>query len=341
VIIAAQTNPFHSMPDYVDIQEMAWTQFSGTQRSVSHQTAFEDSANLDFTHLFDNGGSANTFCSPAMLEPCMRNNDLDAVDHPDLTPSLIQRLASLDVAIFECGLKLPFPINTGNDSAATGTRKSTLFALDELFRLTTEFLEIFTSLSHVAGHANISPGSILPESDTGSTLQLHRNIQNPSETFHSVGMEEPAQPFLPLDEATMFMVISCHCRLTEFYAFIFDKMQACIEHSLVPRRDKYWAIILPQVQVGSIASPSVQVDIDTPVSSATSSMYMLMITMLSSKLWGQLADEMRVGGGISLRMGSTSVLTETVWDNVTDKNNRMLQTIDNTKLLLQRNCVAV
>jgi hypothetical protein len=50
---------------------------------------------------------------------------------------------------------------------------------------------------------------------------------------------------------------------------------------------------------------------------------------------------MRVGDCISVAVGSTAVLTDTVWDNVTDKNERMLQTIDNTRCLLQRNCVKV
>jgi hypothetical protein len=309
---------------------------------VNHQLRFQDLADLDLSTPYDNVAIANTFNLPAILEPCMSNIDQDAVAAPDFSPSIVQRLSTLDVAIYECGLKLPFPINAGNDSAANRTRKARLFALDELFRLTTEFLDIFTCLFHGPGQFNLSPCStILPEPDTESTLPLSRFRQNPSQTVISASIEEITMPLLPLDEATMFMVISCHCRLIEFYAFIFEKIQACIEHSLAPRRDKDWAIMLPQLQLGSIAWPPVHVDIDTPVSSATSSMYMLMITMLSSKLWGQLDEKMRVGDCISVRMGWTAVLTKTVWDNVTDKNMRMLQTIDNTKCLFQRNCAVV
>ena len=298
---------------------------------MNHLLAFEGSANLDLNNV----ASANTFCSPVMLEPCMGMDDQDTVDHLDLTPpSIIQRLASLDVALYECGLKIPSSINAGSDSIGIGTRKS------KLFRLTTEFLDNFSCLSHEAGQLNLSPSStIQTESDAESTLPLFTYSLRLSKTIQPAGIEEPTRPFPPLDEATMFMIVSCHCRLTEIYVSLFEMMQACSKHSLAPRRDKDWSIILPQLQVGSIASPPAHVDINTPVSSATSSMYMLMITMLSSQLWEQFADKTRVSDGISVRFGSRSVLTKTVWDNVTDKNDRMSQTIDNTRRLLQRQCV--
>jgi hypothetical protein len=337
-----QINPYYSKPDYVDAQQIFWTPLLGTERNGNQQPPFEDFANLGLEQPYDNVASTTTFSLPSVPEPHRGNIGQDTVDHPDLHSSIVQKLATLDVAIYECGLQIPFPIIAGRDSTATGTRKSRLFALDELFRLTTDFLDIFTSHFHVVEQPDLSPcSSTLPESETESSLPLRLNSQHLSKTVQSASTEERTKPFLPLDEATMFMIISCHCRLTEFYLFIFEKMQACIEHSLAPRRDKDWAIILPQLQVGSIASSSVQVDIDSPVSSATSSMYMLMITMLSSKLWGQLADAMRVGDCISVGVGSTAVLTDTVWDSVTNKNKRMLQTFDNTRCLLQRNCVVV
>jgi hypothetical protein len=263
-----------------------------------------------------------------------------AVDHTNLAPSTVHRLASLDVAIHECGLKMPFPINVGSDSTATRTRNSTLFALDELFRLTTEFLDILTSLCDVASPLNLMPCSTIPlESNTESVPPLFRYSQRLSETVQSAGLEESNIPFPLSDEASIFMVFSCHGRLTEIYVCLFVMMQACIEHSLLPRRAKDWAIVLPQLRVGSVALPPVYVDVDTPVSSATSSMYMLMITMLSSQLWARLADMMRVGDATSVRMGSRFLLMETVWDSVTAKNNCILQTIETTRYLLQRHCV--
>jgi hypothetical protein len=319
------------------MQEMSGRIISGTESSVTHPLDFEGSINWDLENVYDNVASTNTLHLSAIPEPLTRINDQDAVDNLNLTPSTVQRLASLDVAIYKCGLTMPFPTEAGSDSVPTGSRKSTLFALDELFRLTTEFLEIHNSLSHLAGQRNSSSSTILPESSTESTLPLLPYNQRVSE----IDMEEPAKSFPVLDEATMFMIISCHCRLTELYGFLFERMQVCIEHSRVPRKDKHWAIILPQLQVGSLASPPVHVDVDNPVSSTTSSMYMLMITMISSRLWGQLAHEMRFGDGIPLKTGLTSVLTETVWNNVTDKNTRMLETIENTKSLLRRHSVTV
>jgi hypothetical protein len=336
-MVVTQPSPYYSMSDYVEKGETCWATFSGVESSVNLLLAFEGSANLDLPLVHDGVASVDNFYSPATLEPCKRIDDQDTVDALDLAPpSIVQMLSNIDVALYECGLKLPFPVRAGSDSVGTGTRKSKIFALDELFRLTTEFLNIFTCLSHEVGQLNVSPSStIQTESNDESMLPFLVYSQRLSKTVHSTGMEEPTRPFSPLDEATMFMIMSCHCRLTETYISLFKMMQTCIEHSLAPRRDKDWAIILPQLQVGSITSPPVQVDINTPVSPATSSMYMLMITMLSSQVWEQLADKMRVGGWFSVRMGSRSVLTETVWDKIMDKNDRMLQTIDDTRHLLR------
>jgi hypothetical protein len=323
------------------MQDTNWRIDSEMESSVNHHLNFEGSV-WDCANMYDNVASTNTLRLTAIPEPTTIIDDQDAVDNLDLTPSIVQRLACLDVAIYKCGLNMPFPIEAGSESAPTGSRKSTMFALDELFRLTTEFLEIWNSLSHGATQHNLSFSSaILPGSSTGSTLPLLAYNQRLSETVQPANLEESARPFPVPDEATMFMIISCHCRLTEFYGFLFERMHACIDHSHAPRRDKHWAIILPQLQVGSLASPPVHVDVYNPVSSTTSSMYMLMITMISSRLWGQLAHEMKFSNGIPQKTGLTSVLTETVWHNVTDQNTRILQTIENTKSLLQRRSVTV
>jgi hypothetical protein len=320
------------VPDYVESQEMGCGQFF-----VNHQAPFEGSDNLEFTSIYRNVASANAFCLPAMLEPRMINDNQNAVDHLNLTPSIVHRLAGLDVAIYECGRKIPSSTEAGSDSTSIETRKSKLFALDDLFRLTTEFLDIFTSLARVTSKVNLSPHStILPESTSESMLPIFTYSQHVSKAVLSPGMKESCQHFPPLDEATILMIISCHCRLTDIYVLLFEMMQACIEHSLAPRSARDWAIILPKLQVGSIASPPVYVDVNTPVSSATSSMYLLMITTLSWQLWEQLANKMRVDDRMSTIMGSRSALTEPLWDNMMDKNDHILRTINNTRCLLQQ-----
>jgi hypothetical protein len=324
---------------------MCWARFFGLESNVNHPLASGSSSGLDLTPDHSNFANLNSFHSRVTLEPSTRFYNQDIADHLGLThSSIIQKLASLDVALYECGLKLPFPLNARSDSAGIGARKSKLFALDELFRLTTEFLDILTHVFHEAGQLSLSPSStIRTESGVEPMLPLFTNSQQFPNTVQSAGIEENSRPFWPQDEAIMFRIIACHCRLTEIYVSLFKMMHACIEHSLAPRRDKDWAIILPQLQVGSIiASPPVLVDTDTPVSSTTSSTYMLMITMVSSQVWEQLADKMRLDHDISMRMGSNSILTEAVWGKVTDRNDCMFQTINKTRhLLQQRSVVAV
>jgi hypothetical protein len=112
-------------------------------------------------------------------------------------------------------------------------------------------------------------------------------------------------------------------------------MQACIEYSFTPKLDKDWAIVLPQLKIGTLASPLVHVDVNTPVSLSKASMYMLIVTMFSSQLWEQLTDVI----GTCSASTSPSALVDTMWATVTDRTYHLSQTIDATKHLLQKQSV--
>jgi hypothetical protein len=327
---ATQQDHSYSIPSYVDTQAMCWARFFGVERNMNYPLGRAGSVSPDLTPFHDNAANANTFWSPRMSEPCMMIENHDTAGALELTPpSIVQRLASLDVELFECGLKLPFPIKAGSGSTGIGTRKSKLFALDELFRLTTEFLDILKALSQ--------PSSMTQtELDAQTTLSSITDSQRLSDIVQPAGIGNPASCLAQADEPTAFMIMSCHGRLTEIYGSLFQMMHACIEHSLAPRGGKDWAVILPQLQVGSIASPPVHVDINNPVSPSTSSMYMLMIAMLSSQLWEQLADTLRADDGSPVGRGSASALTDTIWNAMMDRNENMSRTIESTRHLLQR-----
>lgn len=260
--------------------------------------------------------------------------------------SSFQKLAIVNVALYECAAKLPSMAKAGTSSADTGnngqrsSRKATSFAIDELFRLTTEFIDVMKCLVERETSATSSsidmtqPGA----RPSLSPIAYNQPLSYAGRPITPTSMALPSTSISHVDEATMFMVMSCHCCLTEIYLSMFEMMQACIEHSLAPQMDKDWAIVLPQLQIGSLASPPVHVDINVPLSSTMASMYMLMITMLSSKLWMEVADIMRAGGDVQTGFTPSPrcILTDTMWNAVTDKTDRLSQTIDDTKRLLRR-----
>lgn len=293
--------------------------------------------NKGFTSQARSSPSTGTFGSSITIE----NKDSDG--HLKAFPSTVQKLANLDVALYECGLKLPYstkPDGTSTEHEIDSSREAKLFAIDEIFRLTADFIESVRNLSGAESHERAHLPSIDPRQLVFQPSQ--KVVMNGQQTcdinnLNPAGMGLKRNPFSQVDEATMFMIMSCHSRLIEIYTSVFQMMQACIEHSLAPQMGKGWGVILPRLQIGSVASLPVHVDIDTPVSSAISSMYMLMITMISSQLWGQLASATRVGDGVNIDSAtmSSSGFSDTILYTLTDKNERIMRVIDATSHLLQ------
>lgn len=273
-----------------------------------------------------NPPSHDTFTPQANSLDRFRTNE---EDHPATSPtSLVRDLANLHVALYDCAAQLPSMPEAGGQVTAAITplgpnpRKKRLFAIDDLFRLTNEFTDLIRHLTH-------DPGSTSP----------------PTEYAHP-GPEPP--PFAPIDEATTFLILSCHSRLTSIYLSIFHMMQTCIEFSVAPKEKRDWAIVLPRLQVGAHATaPAVQVDVDTPLPSGTSSMYIMMITMLASRLCGELAGVMcgdggrRADGGGGDEEGSIPSSWYLLRTTITDGTDRLRGTIDITKQLLQRSALVV
>jgi len=327
--------------DSANMQDMYWPDIFCESRNVNPLDPDASNENI-MSHT-------SSLLSPGISDSYMRIEDHDTNDSLGTSStSAVRRLASLNVALYECAANLPLVAEQGVSSAGIasnrvrGSRKATLFALDVLFRLTTEFIDVMECLSLADCETGVTLPSIDPrQPGAQSALSPVANSQQSSHSGQPVtmtGLKPPSRSFSHLDEGTTFMVVSCHCRLTEIYVSIFQMIQACINFSLVPQLDKDWAIILPHLQIGSLTSPPVHVDVNTPLSPATSSIYMLMVTMLSSQLWEKLAIMMR--GRRDVLTGSASAsqcaLADTMWDTVTDRTERLSQTIDSTKHLLQR-----
>jgi hypothetical protein len=69
-------------------------------------------------------------------------------------------------------------------------------------------------------------------------------------------------------------------------------------------------------------------------------MYMLMISMLSSQLWEQTVEVMTAGFDLPSPTRSATwprdALVDTMWGRVAEKNERLLENINATKNMLQR-----
>jgi hypothetical protein len=338
-------------------QDTCWPDPFLDSRGVSLRN-LDSSNNLGLTTINDNVMDLQSSTFPADIPDSYltstRTGDHENNDRSSLAPkSFVRKLASLNIALHECSEKLPtmativtgreIPSGHSNDTMH-GSRKTTFFVIDELFRLTSEFIDVMKCFPVSECETGTTPSSTDPcPADSASTISLTscgEQMSHSSLQMTRTTRSPPSRSFSHMGEATMFMVVSCHCRITELYSSVFELMQACIEHKLPPRIDKHWAVILPNLQFGSVTTPPVQVDIDSPLSPSNSSMYMLMFTMLSSQLWEQLVEVMRAGcaGEVSTSPGSLSrsTLVDTMWDRVTEKNNDLSRIIDSTRHLLQR-----
>jgi hypothetical protein len=133
------------------------------------------------------------------------------------------------------------------------------------------------------------------------------------------------------DEPTALMVGACHSRLTQLYTAVFSMMQRCLQHTGGPPRPRPdGSIILPTVQLGSLSSPSLYVDFENPLSIGKAFMYMWMVAVFSGQLWGQLADVMR-----ERHVGTGRSLVYTLWKELGDMVEGLLETIETTKGLLR------
>ncbi|RDW83069.1 hypothetical protein BP5796_04560 [Coleophoma crateriformis] len=248
----------------------------------------------DSTDLFDQLPPRNASPSHNTSESLLRSdNSSDFLDSPI---SITRSLANLNIELHECAAS--FPTEDGNNATSNGHRKcqeKTLFAFEELFRLTSEFLDVMEHLSaEPCQTSTTSPAA--EDSQAASPNALPRVIHD-QQLFTHPGLDNsPCRSRRPslshVDIGTVLMIMSCHHRLTEIYFSIFQMMQACIKYSLIPSCVRNgWFFVLPKCQVGAHAVlPSVQVDAKTPLAHDKSLMYMAMLTMLASQFCEKIVE---------------------------------------------------
>ena len=264
----------------------------------------------------------------------------------------VKNLGKLSVELYEYAAKLPSmpkngPGTEGVDSpwtafGGTSPQQKRLLVLDEIFSLTKRFINVVGTLSQ-QGQDVLALFKDTTASSTREALSSPFPEQQIVRTDPRLEESGTKGPLSHLDEATTLMVMSCHCRLTDIYLSIFHMMQVCMEHSFPPQVEDDWTVVLPKLQVGSHAAPSMQVDAKSSLSRSTSSMYMLMITMLSSQLCEKIAGVMGVKGERDFRLGSSQrreVPEVSEFDllkaRVKERTGRLERTISATQGLLQR-----
>lgn len=232
-----------------------------------------------------------------------RKHDSDPRDDFEVRRRASRRLAALSVALYES--VMPFPmlekIRLAAEKATTvesKTRKTVKLIFDQLFEHTKDFNQVIQSLSSSLG-------------------QDDQTILNP-------------------DEALVSLIFSCHCQLAEAYTSLLNMIRACLEHSIAPPTNTNWAVILPKLQVGSVALPSLQVDNKNPVSSkATSHMYMTSITTVTALLWTQMMSAIKAVTASQEdtlnRYGSTAAV---MWDAMSRRTNEVVRRIEVVSSLL-------
>ncbi|KAI0553485.1 hypothetical protein F4679DRAFT_473700 [Xylaria curta] len=245
-----------------------------------------------------------------------------------LLTSIFGRLTDLSIALHDCAGKLPSIKTPHTESAVDSRREGALLALDEVFRVTNEFINVMKD-----------PYSTQDQQEfiTEPTLQLV-NVEAP----HEPGISYNMQPFSQLDEATMLLFFSCHCRLVEIYSSVFQAMRQCLEGSNAAPRSRA-GVILPQLQVGGsggISSPALRVDFNGPLlPPATVSMYMTLITTLSSQLWAQVADNLRRGRSYGDSNNEAHIphlgMAGPTWGLAMERTGNMERTIELVKRMLQ------
>ncbi|TPX12343.1 uncharacterized protein E0L32_006990 [Thyridium curvatum] len=257
----------------------------------------------------------------------------------------IRRLASLHVDTLDCLGSFPV-IDISEDGTITpaelgtcASKVSTQFSFDELFRLTTEFVEILEALHAIPAQRMHGPmGMFSYEMDFAKSSALSQPLPDHGAAAAQKGMNTSMRPWSHVDEATVLLLASCHSRLLQLYSGVIQRMQMCIEHSLRPGSGSDWKVILPKVQVGSLSLPPLQVDQASPApSKATSSMYMVMITTLSTQLWERVGLLLRTGDGCAsgIMDWSEANASELAWCRMKDGTNNLKLEITRVQHLLQ------
>lgn len=267
--------------------------------------------------------------------------------------STTARLTSLNMALFECASKLSsiIPSQPVRDPCviSNNARRTALLSLDEVFYVTNQLIDIMrdllpttdchetSTLKTAARAITISP-CLLQATDSAFTSHLAPPLLGFESSLEAeISSPSGPDPFPHLDEATMLLFLSCHCRLTDIYESIFAAMQRCIKGSPAAFHPTA-GVVLPQLHVGGfggVSSPALRVDFNGPrLPRATISMYMALVAMMSAQLWAQMGEALRQRKVRCESSDRALGVAGPTWDVAMKRIDNMSQTINSIQRLL-------
>jgi hypothetical protein len=205
---------------------------------------------------------AGTFHTDASGYP-RRVDSKDPADSTTSTATATRELARLNVELYEHAAKipvLPAAVATAAEKASGrggGSQKAKLFATDETFHLTKRFIDTIKSLCHAECKSTPRPlDGTKPLNGRQGMLALPsatfgQQLDHVGSTYPDPSWGPSSTSFLHADEATILMILSCYCRLTDIYVSIFKRMQACMNPPKPRMTDKEFVVVLLQLQLGS------------------------------------------------------------------------------------------
>ncbi|KAL2864815.1 Zn(II)2Cys6 transcription factor domain-containing protein [Aspergillus lucknowensis] len=237
-----------------------------------------------------------------LYDPDGQNLDLRALQIPASQPSILsttQELANMSVALYELKTKLPsLPEKPARAECSESHEPHRSSPMPFVFE------ELFHHTTHFT--------NLIQD-------RLYNAVSDLSE-----------------EEATVLMVGSCLSRLVEMYTVIFSLVQRCLRHSLGPPRPRPgWAVILPEVRLGSLKLPAVCVTAEGLLSAGRGTMYIWMVVVFSGELWGGIAETVkRQRLAVDGNRGA-GTLTGTVWAGMVDRVDLVLHSIKTTQGMLR------
>ena len=182
----------------------------------------------------------------------------------DTTASCVQRLAQLSARLYEHAETAPSQ-SIFNDERTIGNVKSNKngiacneYSVDETYHLTQSLIDLYPILIRTAIRNNLRRPPYLPINQqrvsSSPTLQISGDMYESGNamTKEDQRRAQSALPHCPaLDDASIFLILSCHHRILDIWERIFALMQTCIEHSVMPESHNGQPMTVGTLKIGS------------------------------------------------------------------------------------------
>jgi hypothetical protein len=205
-------------------------------------------------------------------EPNQAPRQEGADNGPEKTVHYVQKLANLNVKLFEHHQTLP--TRTSSVSYQAPTVDGRMFAMDQTFRLTQHLIDIMHEVLPLIESPKLGVAS--------SSSPSSQKVANATESEDNLTTEHRA-----IDKGTLHLILSCYNRVLDTYELIFYHLRNCTTSSITPLYPDGTTVRIPPIQMGSYSQPP-----DTAVA-----MQMLLVIIMAAQLFDRLQDIMGLEGG--------------------------------------------